>query len=148
MLCTKYTSLYKWQCRKSVSAKNIMFKLIYEEMPALERKAQQLDNFFSYTGLYSSVLPFLLRASLLGTASGFSDMAATVLVLTDAVSVLYRGCRICSLGLFQEGRVAIHSMNAPNTAISNPSTLTNVASGGESLYFGSFLCDCKTKHCY
>lgn len=35
--------------------------------------------------------------------------------------------------------MAIHSMSPPNKVISNPSTLTNVASGGESLYFGSFL---------
>lgn len=96
------------------------------------------DEFFSYTGPYSSILPFLLRASLSG--SGLSDSVVFVLVPTDAGSLLCRECSCCSLGLFQEGRVAIQSTSAPNTVISNPSTFTKLASGGESLYFGSFLC--------
>lgn len=57
-------------------------------------------------------------------------------------------CRVCkswSLGRFQDARVAIQRIRAPNATRRTPRTLTKTASAGESLYAGLRLSNANEK---
>lgn len=79
----------------------------------------------------SSVFPLRLRVSTLD--SGSDLVAGPAFMSSGLVLKSLRVCPICSLGLFQEGRVAIQSTRPPKATISRPRTLTKMDSGGESL---------------
>ena len=89
----------------------------------------------------SSTFPFLLRAwsPLVSWSPGVVMAAPSLAPATGPRSLLRASRSWFSLGLFQAGRVAIHRMSPPNTAMRTPSTFTKTASGGESLYLGSLL---------
>lgn len=67
------------------------------------------------------------------------DRAGPTLVLSSLPLLVVMECKIWSLGRFQAVRVAIQRIRAPKTTRRTPRTLTKMASGGESLYFGLLL---------
>lgn len=67
------------------------------------------------------------------------DRAGPTLVLSSSLLLVVSECQIWSLGRFQAFRVAIQRIRAPKTTRRIPRMLTKMASGGESLYFGSSL---------
>lgn len=98
--------------------------------------------------VWSSDLLFLFLTSELASVPSDSSDWGSTLVLSSPLSSVCGVCMIWSLGRFQDGWVEIQRIRAPKHTRRTPRTFTKVASGGESLYFGLFLCYDKQKGSY
>lgn len=100
----------------------------------------------------SSNLTFcFLAASVLILRSDLSALLLFVIVDSTSVpsGVAPMGLRILAFsagGRFQWGLLAIHKISEPNMTSKRPRQLTKVASGGDALYAGLFLCRGKKKY--
>lgn len=107
-------------------------------------KSNQVPCQLLWTSWSSSQLLLLLTSPSLVPSDNW-DKAGPTLVFSSPPPMECRIFESCSLGRFQDGRVAIKRMRAPKTTRMSPRMFTKTASGGESLYLGLLLSIDKTK---
>lgn len=128
-------------------------EILYEryKCESWKTKVIQADFDFPWPGYQlacSSALLLLFLTSPVASASlppCSWDSVEAALQSSPPPPLVCRLCKIWSLGRFQDVRVAIQRIRPPKSTRRTPSTFTKTASGGESLYVGSFLWWCKKK---
>lgn len=111
---------------------------IHSTLEIVSASSQLLWNQLTWSSSFILLLLTSPQASA-SVSSDSWDRAGPTLVLSSPPPLVCRVCKIWSLGRFQDVRVAIQRIRAPNTTRRTPRMLTKTASGGESLYFGLLL---------